>query len=105
METRTILAVVLSILVFLIFTFLGQHYTPTPPAEVPQTAEQAQPAEQAADEGQRGLRQEEHADPQAEQQAAADGPGAPVVAFAHVVHVGPSGPEGVHLCTGRARSA
>jgi|YelNatPaOPRAMG01_1025707.scaffolds.fasta_scaffold04508_8 YidC/Oxa1 family membrane protein insertase len=44
METRTILAVVLSILVFLIFTFLGQHYAPPPPAKAP---EQVQPAEQA----------------------------------------------------------
>jgi YidC/Oxa1 family membrane protein insertase len=47
METRTILAVVLSILVFLIFTFLGQHYGPQHPAKAPQTAEQAPPAEQA----------------------------------------------------------
>jgi YidC/Oxa1 family membrane protein insertase len=47
METRTILAVVLSIAVFLVFTLLGQHYAPKPPAEAPQTAEQAQPAEQA----------------------------------------------------------
>jgi YidC/Oxa1 family membrane protein insertase len=46
METRTILAVVLSILVFLIFTFLGQHYGPKPPAQAPQTTEQAQTAEQ-----------------------------------------------------------
>jgi YidC/Oxa1 family membrane protein insertase len=47
METRTILAVVLSIAVFLVFTLLGQHYAPKPPAEAPQSAEQAQPAEQA----------------------------------------------------------
>jgi YidC/Oxa1 family membrane protein insertase len=48
METRTILAVVLSIAVFLVFTFLGQNYAPKPPAEAPQTAEQAQPAPAAA---------------------------------------------------------
>jgi YidC/Oxa1 family membrane protein insertase len=46
METRTILAVVLSILVFLIFTYLGQQYGTKPPAEAPapQTAEQTKPA-------------------------------------------------------------
>ncbi len=49
METRTILAVVLSILIFLIFTYLGQHYGTKPPdkAPAPQTVEQAPPAEQA----------------------------------------------------------
>jgi YidC/Oxa1 family membrane protein insertase len=47
METRTILAVVLSILVFLIFTYFGQHYGPQPPAKAPQSAEQAQTAEPA----------------------------------------------------------
>jgi YidC/Oxa1 family membrane protein insertase len=47
METRTILAVVLSIAVFLVFTFLGQHYAPKPPANAPQTAEQTQTAEPA----------------------------------------------------------
>jgi YidC/Oxa1 family membrane protein insertase len=47
METRTILAVVLSIAVFLVFTLLGQHFTPKPPENAPQTAEQTQSAEQA----------------------------------------------------------
>jgi YidC/Oxa1 family membrane protein insertase len=45
METRTILAVVLSILVFILFTYLGQHYGTKPPVKAP--TEQAAPAEQA----------------------------------------------------------
>jgi YidC/Oxa1 family membrane protein insertase len=49
METRTILAVVLSILVFVLFTYFGQHYGPKTPAQAPstQTEEQTKTAEQA----------------------------------------------------------
>jgi hypothetical protein len=45
MNTRTILAVVLSLLVFLIFTFLGERYGTKPPAETPapKVAEPAKP--------------------------------------------------------------
>uniref|UniRef100_A0A7C3V6T0 Membrane protein insertase YidC n=1 Tax=Desulfobacca acetoxidans TaxID=60893 RepID=A0A7C3V6T0_9BACT len=35
MQTRTILAVVLSLLVFIIFTYVGQHYGPKPAPESP----------------------------------------------------------------------
>ncbi|MFZ2089763.1 MAG: membrane protein insertase YidC [Desulfobaccales bacterium] len=46
MQTRTILAVVLSILVFLVFTYFGQYYGPKPSPESPPppTAEPAAPA-------------------------------------------------------------
>jgi YidC/Oxa1 family membrane protein insertase len=49
METRTILAVVLSILVFVLFTFFGQHFAPKTPSEAPstQTEQKTPPAEQA----------------------------------------------------------
>jgi YidC/Oxa1 family membrane protein insertase len=45
MNTRTILAVVLSFLVFLIFTFVGERYGTKPPAEAPapKSAEPAKP--------------------------------------------------------------
>jgi YidC/Oxa1 family membrane protein insertase len=46
MNTRTILAVVLSFLIFIIFTFLGERYGTKPPAEAPapKVAETAKPA-------------------------------------------------------------
>lgn len=46
MDRRTILAVVLSFLIFLVFTFLGQKFGTKPPPEAPapETAEQAKPA-------------------------------------------------------------
>ena len=46
MQTRTILAVVLSFLIFFLFTYLGQHYGPKPSEKTPapQTAGQAKPA-------------------------------------------------------------
>jgi YidC/Oxa1 family membrane protein insertase len=46
MDRRTILAVVLSLLVFLVFTYLGQKFGPKPPPEAPapEKAEQAKPA-------------------------------------------------------------
>jgi YidC/Oxa1 family membrane protein insertase len=49
MQTRTIVAVVLSFLVFLVFTYVGQHYGPKPAEQTPapQTAAPAQPAEPA----------------------------------------------------------
>jgi YidC/Oxa1 family membrane protein insertase len=37
MQTRTIVAVVLSFLVFFLFTYLGQHYGPKPPEQAPAT--------------------------------------------------------------------
>lgn len=46
MHARTILAIVLSFLVFLIFTYLGEKYGPKPPASkpAPESAEPAKPA-------------------------------------------------------------
>jgi YidC/Oxa1 family membrane protein insertase len=50
MQTRTIVAVVLSFLVFLLFTYVGQHYGPKPAEQTtaPAPAETAKPAEPAA---------------------------------------------------------
>ena len=46
MQTRTVVAVVLSLVIFFVFTYLGQHYAPKPSEQpaAPETTAPAQPA-------------------------------------------------------------
>ena len=46
MQTRTVVAVVLSLVIFFLFTYLGQHFSPKPPEQpaAPTTTEPAKPA-------------------------------------------------------------
>ena len=46
MQTRTVVAVVLSLVIFFLFTYLGQHFSPKPSEQpaAPATTESAKPA-------------------------------------------------------------
>ena len=46
MQTRTVVAVVLSLVIFFLFTYLGQHFSPKPSEQpaAPATTEPAKPA-------------------------------------------------------------
>ena len=46
MQTRTVVAVVLSLVIFFLFTYMGQHFSPKPSEQpaAPATTEPAKPA-------------------------------------------------------------